>query len=82
MRNWISRTCFYHPSADDAKVEEEGHNVAELNMAAFQKEIVLTHMVARKRRLEEEFLEITRNLFILAWRVIVALVSRDLYILL
>ena len=34
-------------------------NIAELNRNAFSKNISLTHLVARKTRLEEEFLKIT-----------------------
>lgn len=40
---------------------EEGHSVGELNRLAFEKGITLTHLVSRKRRLEEEFLEITNQ---------------------
>ena len=40
---------------------EESTSVADINKAAFEQGIVLTHLVGRKRRLEEEFLEITNN---------------------
>lgn len=40
---------------------EEGHSPTELNKLAFQNNVILTHMVSRKKRLEEEFLEITNN---------------------
>ena len=36
------------------------HSVAEVNKLAFEKGITLTHLVSRKQRLEEEFLEITK----------------------
>lgn len=38
---------------------EEGHSATELNRLAFQNDVILTHMVSRKKNLEEEFLEIT-----------------------
>ncbi len=38
---------------------EEGHDVSELSNAIFKQGLSLTHLVSRKRRLEEEFLEIT-----------------------
>jgi len=40
---------------------KEDINVADLNRAAFAQNISLTHLVARKTRLEEEFLKITGN---------------------
>ena len=40
---------------------EESTSVADINKAAFEQGIILTHLVGRKRRLEEEFLEITKN---------------------
>ncbi len=40
---------------------EEDTDVAELNRNALRNGITLTHLVSRKRRLEEEFLEITKN---------------------
>lgn len=43
----------------EAQMDKE-HSIAEVNSMAFQKGIVLTHLVARKQRLEEEFLEITK----------------------
>jgi len=39
---------------------EQGHSVAEVNKLAFENGITLTHLVSRKQRLEEEFLEITK----------------------
>lgn len=39
----------------------DDHAVTEINQLAFQQGIVLSHLVGRKRRLEEEFLEITNN---------------------
>lgn len=39
---------------------EQGHSVAEVNKLAFDNGITLTHLVSRKQRLEEEFLEITK----------------------
>lgn len=39
----------------------EGYGAADLNKIAFEKGVVLTHLVERKRKLEEEFLEITAN---------------------
>ena len=47
----------------DGRIEalmENTHSVAEINKLAFDKGVVLTHLVARKQRLEEEFLEITK----------------------
>lgn len=40
---------------------DEGHSTAEINQLAFQKGIVLTHLIARRKSLEAEFLEITRE---------------------
>ena len=40
---------------------EENHSAHEINSMAFKNDIVLTHLVSRKRKLEEEFLEITNN---------------------
>ncbi len=40
---------------------KEDINVADINKAAFAQNISLTHLVARKTRLEEEFLKITGN---------------------
>jgi ABC-type multidrug transport system ATPase subunit len=40
---------------------KEDINIADLNRAAFTQNISLTHLVARKTRLEEEFLKITGN---------------------
>ena len=37
----------------------EDYDIGQLNAKAFEQGIQLTHLVARKRRLEEEFLEIT-----------------------
>lgn len=59
LRNvpWIKRI-----SKVDDKLEcaiEEGHSIREINKLAFENQIILTHMVSRKKRLEEEFLEIT-----------------------
>ena len=39
----------------------DDHSVKEINQLAFQHGIVLSHLVGRKRRLEEEFLEITNK---------------------
>lgn len=39
----------------------ESYSTAELNHLAFNQGITLTHLVERKRRLEEEFLEITKG---------------------
>jgi len=39
---------------------DNNHTVAEINKLAFDRGITLTHLVARKQRLEEEFLEITK----------------------
>jgi len=39
---------------------ENSHSVGEINKLAFDKGLILTHLVARKQRLEEEFLEITK----------------------
>jgi hypothetical protein len=38
---------------------KNGFGALELSQIAFDKGIVLTHLVERKRRLEEEFLQIT-----------------------
>jgi len=43
----------------EAQMDKE-HSIAEVNKMAFDRGIVLTHLVARKQRLEEEFLEITK----------------------
>lgn len=40
---------------------EEGHEVMEINRLAFDRGITLNHLVSRKKKLEEEFLEITNN---------------------
>lgn len=39
----------------------ESYSTAEINHLAFSKGITLTHLVSRKKRLEEEFLEITQR---------------------
>ena len=55
---WISKS----KQVDD-RIEalmENTHSVAEINKLAFDKGVILTHLVARKQRLEEEFLEITK----------------------
>lgn len=47
--------------ADRLEVQmENSHSVAEINKLAFEGGVTLTHLVARKQRLEEEFLEITK----------------------
>ena len=43
----------------ECKMDEE-HHPSQVNKAAFENGIVLTHFVARKTRLEEEFLQITK----------------------
>ncbi len=53
-------------SIDDSKqyfecIADQSLDVAELNAKAIQHGIKLNHMVSRKRRLEEEFLQITGN---------------------
>ena len=40
---------------------EENHAAHEINTMAYQNDIILTHLVSRKRKLEEEFLEITNK---------------------
>jgi len=40
---------------------DENHQVGEINKLAFERGIVLDHLVGRKRKLEEEFLEITKK---------------------
>ncbi|MFT5168211.1 MAG: ABC-2 type transport system ATP-binding protein [Saprospiraceae bacterium] len=40
---------------------EEGKTAADINKAAFEKGITLHHLLSRKRSLETEFLEITKN---------------------
>jgi ABC-type multidrug transport system ATPase subunit len=40
---------------------EDGHSTAEINQIAFQRGIVLTHLLAKRKSLEEEFLEITKG---------------------
>jgi len=39
----------------------EGHSSREINALAYNSGIILTHLVSRKRKLEEEFLQITQN---------------------
>jgi ABC-2 type transport system ATP-binding protein len=39
----------------------ENHTAQEVNSLAYQNGIILTHLVSRKRKLEEEFLEITNK---------------------
>lgn len=39
---------------------DPAHSISEINRMAFDHDITLTHMVARKQRLEEEFLQITK----------------------
>ena len=46
---------FYECTIDDSV------NVAFINREAFRHDVMVTHLVGRKRRLEEEFLEITKN---------------------
>jgi hypothetical protein len=38
---------------------KDGFGAADLSKIAFEKGIALTHILERKRRLEEEFLQIT-----------------------
>ncbi len=45
----------------ECEVDQE-RTGAEMNALAFSKGITLTHLVTRKKRLEEEFLELTNNL--------------------
>lgn len=40
---------------------EEGKTAADLNQLAFEKGITLSHLISKKRSLETEFLEITKN---------------------
>ncbi|HMQ06208.1 MAG TPA: ABC transporter ATP-binding protein [Saprospiraceae bacterium] len=40
---------------------DKSTTIASVNKAAFEANIIITHLVGRKRRLEEEFLEITKN---------------------
>ncbi len=40
---------------------EAGHKAAEMNKIAFDQGITLTHLVARKKNLEQEFMEITNK---------------------
>lgn len=40
---------------------EVDHEVGEINRLAFDRGITLSHLIGRKRKLEEEFLEITRS---------------------
>jgi len=40
---------------------DENHQVGEINQLAFDRGITLSHLVGRKRKLEEEFLEITNK---------------------
>ena len=40
---------------------DKSTTIASVNKAAFEENIIVTHLVGRKRRLEEEFLEITKN---------------------
>ncbi len=42
-------------------LDEDQMSVEELNRSLFERGIILTRLVARKRRLEEEFLAITQN---------------------
>jgi ABC-2 type transport system ATP-binding protein len=42
-------------------VIDQAIKVEDFNKAAFENGIILTHLVARKRKLEEEFLEITKE---------------------
>jgi ABC-2 type transport system ATP-binding protein len=55
---WMSKSKII---ADRLEAQmEKSHSVAEINKLAFDKGVTLTHLVARKQRLEEEFLEITK----------------------
>ncbi len=55
---WMSKSKII---ADRLEVQmENSHSVAEINKLAFDRGVTLTHLVARKQRLEEEFLEITK----------------------
>lgn len=40
---------------------DQSHEVSEINKLAFENGITLNHLVGRKRKLEEEFLEITKS---------------------
>lgn len=56
--DWIQQ-----PKLIGDKIEaqmDKDHSVAEVNKLAFERGIVLTHLVSRKQSLEEEFLEITK----------------------
>lgn len=65
LLQWISRIPWIrNPKKVDDVIEcqmEEQHSVAEINRLAFDHGILLTHLVGRKKRLEEEFLEITKQ---------------------
>ncbi len=55
---WISKSKLVEDRIE--ALMENTHSVAEINKLAFDRGVVLTHLVARKQRLEEEFLEITK----------------------
>ena len=56
---WVKRI-----EADNGRfivILEEGKTAADLNQRAFQEGLMLNHLVSKKRSLETEFLEITKN---------------------
>lgn len=65
LLQWISRVPWIQkPKKVDGVIEcqmEAQHSLAEINRLAFENNILLTHLVGRKKRLEEEFLEITKQ---------------------
>jgi len=65
LTNLISQIDWIHTIKKEKNIIEfqmpEDHTAQEINTIAYNNGIVLNHLVCRKRKLEEEFLEITNN---------------------
>ena len=65
LSNLISGVDWIHNIKIDKDIIEfqmdEEHTAQEINTLAYNNDIILNHLVSRKRKLEEEFLEITNN---------------------
>jgi len=65
LRTFLSDVTWVKSTTEKAGIFEcmidENHQVGEINQLAFDRGITLSHLVGRKRKLEEEFLEITNK---------------------
>lgn len=65
LKNLVSSVEWIHSvKQEKEKLEfqmKENHNAEEINRLAYSNNIILNHLVSRKKKLEEEFLEITGN---------------------